>query len=54
MSPIIVVAIGWMAPAPIPWIALNKTSAPMSQAKPHNSEPSRNTLVPAKNTRLRP
>ena len=52
--PTIVVAIGWIAPAPAPWRARKKISDPIPQAKPHNSEAARNRLAPAKNTGLRP
>ena len=54
MSPTMVVAIGWIAPAPIPCKARNKMNDPMLQARPHSKEAAKNRLVPVKNTGLRP
>ena len=45
---------GWIAPAPMPWINRNAIKDGMDQAKPHSAEPTRNTVIPASSTGLRP
>ena len=52
--PMMVIAIGWIAPAPAPCSARNSTSDSMPQARPHKVEANRNSPAPAKKTRLRP
>jgi hypothetical protein len=46
--------IGWIAPAPMPWIARAAISTGMLHANPHSTEPSRNTAIPKNMTGLRP
>ena len=45
---------GWMAPAPTPWINRNTMREGMDQAKPQNSDPTRKTAMPTSNTGRRP
>ncbi len=54
MSPMMVVAIGWMAPAPAPCKARNRISGTIAQARPHRVEATMNKPAPAKNTRFLP
>ena len=49
-----VIAVGWTAPAPRPCSARNTISAGMLQAKPHRIEPSRNSPMPISMIGLRP
>ena len=54
MSPMMVQAIGWIAPAPSPWTARKAMSGTMPQAKPQAVDPTRNSAAPAKNRRFLP
>jgi hypothetical protein len=54
MSPAIVTAIGWTAPAPSPWIARNAMSAGIDHATAHSSDPRANSPMPRRTTGLRP
>ena len=54
MSPAIVTAIGWTAPAPSPWTARNAMSAGIDHATPHSTDPSPNSAIPMRTTGLRP
>lgn len=47
-------AMGPMAPAPMPWTARAPMSSPMDGARPASTEPSRNTVTPNSRTGLRP
>ena len=48
----IVIAIGWIAPEPMPWIARKTISSSIDRANPHSVVPIRKIAVPIKNTRL--
>ena len=54
MSPMIVMPIGWTAPAPSPCTARNAISEVIPHAKPHSSEPSTKSPTPTSITGLRP
>jgi len=54
MSPMIVIAIVWIAPAPTYCSERNAISHSIVRAKPHSVVPVRKISVPIKNTRLRP
>ena len=49
-----VIAVGWIAPAPRPCRARNAIRAGMLQAKPQRIEPAMNTPTPMSITGLRP
>ncbi len=49
-----VIPIGWTAPAPSPWMTRKAISAGMLQASPQRIEPSTNSATPASITGLRP
>ena len=50
----LLVATGWIAPAPMPWIARATMRAGMLQAIPHSTEPIAKTAMPNRTRRLRP
>ena len=54
MSPTIVNAIGWTAPAPRPWIVRKRMSCVIEPAKPHSIEPPTNSARPVMKIGLRP
>jgi hypothetical protein len=54
MSPAIVMAIGPIAPAPMPCTARKAMRAGMLHARPQRIEPTRNTAMPTRITGLRP
>ncbi len=53
-SPITVIVTGVIAPAPRPCSSRNRISDPIDQAKPHSTDPARNSAVPPTRTGLRP
>ena len=53
-SPTIVVATGWIEPAPRPCSRRNAINAGIDHAKPHSVEPRRKTTMPAISTGRRP
>jgi hypothetical protein len=53
-SPTMVIATGWMEPAPSPCNNRNAISAGIDQAKPHSVEPTRNMAMPPISTGRRP
>ncbi len=54
MSPTIVIVIGRMAPAPIPWMARNAMRLGMSHAKEARIDPRRKSPMPNRIIGLRP
>ena len=54
MSPTMVKAIGWTAPAPRPWMARNTMSWIIDWLSPHSAEPPTNRATPARKIGLRP
>ena len=54
MSPTIVVVIGMIAPAPMPWMPRKTMRVSMFQAAPQSTEPTRNIAIPKNSTGFRP
>ncbi len=54
MSPTIVNAIGWAAPAPKPWMARKMISWNIDWARPHRTEPPTKRSSPIRKIGLRP
>ena len=54
MSPMMVIAVGWIAPAPSPCRARKAISAGMLQARPQRIEPAMKAATPISITGLRP
>ena len=54
MSPAMVTAIGWTAPAPRPWTTRKAMRTGMLQATPQRIEPRRNRPIPISMIGLRP
>ena len=49
-----VIAVGWTAPAPMPWTSRKAINDGIDHANPHRIEPTRKTAIPISITVLRP